>query len=353
MSERRLPALDGLRAVAILAVLVCHASGALGGWWSTSVALWEAGGTMGVDVFFVLSGYLITAGLLRSHGQRGALASFWRRRAARILPLYAVTLAAIVAVGERWYPGDLDIYMPRDWLPLIACFGGNAPSVVGEYPGRLLAPLWSLAVEEQFYLGWPLVVLGCSRSSGAVCAGAGILGAVAFRAVVGHGTALYFATPARLDQLLTGALLAYAMATPRGAALCDALLPRARMAAAVVLAVCVATPGGVLRTHHREWSALAPLALSLAVAVVLHALLTQGSRALESRVLVAIGRVSFAAYLCHELVALAARRVLPRAWPLECRALAWGAAVWALAWVLTACVERPVGRWIAGARGGR
>lgn len=349
----RLPALDGLRAVALLAVLTCHASGALGGWWSTSVALWESQGALGVDVFFVLSGYLITAGLLRSHGQRGALVSFWRRRAARILPLYAVTLAAIVAVGERWYAHDVDVYCPRDWLPLIAAMGGNVPSVVGEYPGRLLTPLWSLGVEEQFYLFWPLVVLGGSRSRGVACALAGVVGAVAFRAWWGYGHDLYFATPARIDQLLVGALLAYAMTTPRGAALCDALLPRARMAAAVVLAVCVATPGGVLRTHHREWSALAPLALALAVAVVLHALLTQGSRVLESRVLVAIGRVSFAGYLCHELVALAARRALPRSWPLECRALAWGAAVWALAWVLTACVERPVGRWLAGARGGR
>jgi peptidoglycan/LPS O-acetylase OafA/YrhL len=347
--RQRLPALDGLRALAILGVLACHAPAALGGRWSTALGLWAPQGGLGVDAFFTLSGYLITTGLLRAHGTPGALAAFWRRRAARILPLYAFVLAVTVVVGSRWYAHDLDVYNPGDALPLFAAFLGNVPESVGPSPGALLGPLWSLAVEEQFYLAWPLVVLGCSRVRGAWCAGAGVVLAVAFRAWAPHGVTLYFATPARIDQLLVGALLAYAMGTPRGAALCDALIPRARMLAAVVIAACIATPGGVLLTHHREWTTVAPLAFALAVAIVIHALVTQGSRALEQRALVSIGRVSFAAYLCHEGTALVIRRALPRAWPLECRALAWGVAVWAAAWALTTCVERPVGRWIAGA----
>ena len=334
--------LDGLRGVAVAGVLACHAQRALHGHWATVLGAWAPQGALGVDVFFVLSGYLITKGMLRSHGQRGALAGFWKRRALRIFPLFATVFVATVAIGSRWYANDVDIYNPDGTIPLFAAMLGNVPIALGDKVGSLLTPLWSLAVEEQFYLLWPLLALGCSRVRGAWTAVAGIALAVAFRSLAPHGVALYFATPARIDQLLVGALLAYAMATPRDAALCDAILPRFHVSAAAFIVLCIGTAGGVFPAHHREWATVAPLLFAVAVAVGVHALLSDNalSRMLSWRPLVAFGRVSFGVYLMHELVALTVRKAIPRG-ALEWRVVLWALATYAVAWVLYHAVERP------------
>ena len=139
----RQPALDGVRAVAVLLVLMAHAN------------LFKLGG-LGVDIFFGLSGYLITGILLDAKatepGPRGYFIPFYMRRALRILPL-AWAVALIAAMIERqwsgllWYIGYL-----VNWLP-----ESPPPTILGHY--------WSLAVEEQFYLVWPAVVLFAPRRS--------------------------------------------------------------------------------------------------------------------------------------------------------------------------------------------
>lgn len=141
----RVPALDGLRGIAILLVLGWHADALL------------PGGALGVNLFFVLSGFLITSLLIEEHHltSRVSLLGFYRRRALRLLPglafATAVGLAVILVVAPSEFARGLSS------LPFIASFTVNMPfaNVSGEF-----APLWSLSQEEQFYLLWPPILMG-------------------------------------------------------------------------------------------------------------------------------------------------------------------------------------------------
>lgn len=152
------PDVDGLRAVAVLAVVIYHAApGAL------------PGGFVGVDVFFVISGFLISGIILRALAQgRFSLADFYARRVRRIFPALTVVLASV------WIFGWL-MLLPEEYRQLgkhIAAGAGFALNLVqfaqsGRYFGAIesepLIHLWSLGVEEQFYLLWPLVLLALWR----------------------------------------------------------------------------------------------------------------------------------------------------------------------------------------------
>ncbi|MGH7685233.1 MAG: acyltransferase family protein, partial [Candidatus Dormibacteria bacterium] len=151
---RYMPGLDGLRAVAVLAVIAYHLN-----------LTWAPGGLLGVGVFFVLSGYLITNLLLAERERTGtiALGEFWRRRARRLFPALWVMLGVVIlwaALGEPsrlpMLRGDVVaalLYYSNWWYAVshvayFASFGPPSP----------LGHLWSLAVEEQFYLVWPLLL---------------------------------------------------------------------------------------------------------------------------------------------------------------------------------------------------
>ncbi len=142
---QRIPQVDGLRAIAILMVFAAHAFGVRLFW-------------MGVDLFFVLSGFLITGILLRLKENRSAGKSYWAsfylRRIRRILPPYIAFLAVLsifwrVPWGHIWY-----------WYVF---FAPNVPLALGKVVLAAMGPLWSLGVEEQFYFVWPWLVLACSR----------------------------------------------------------------------------------------------------------------------------------------------------------------------------------------------
>jgi peptidoglycan/LPS O-acetylase OafA/YrhL len=212
-----LPGLDGLRALAVVAVLLYHAE-----------LTWLPGGFLGVEVFFVISGYLITALLLagwRQHG-RVDLKGFWLRRARRLLPALYLVLVVTLAYAAVFLPGEL-AGLRGD---AVAAFGyvTNWYLVFGqesyfEAIGRpsLLKHLWSLAVEEQFYLLWP-PVLAVGLSVGATrwrqrrvllvaLAGASVsvlLMATLYRPEV-DPSRLYFGTDTRATGLLMGAALAF------------------------------------------------------------------------------------------------------------------------------------------------
>jgi peptidoglycan/LPS O-acetylase OafA/YrhL len=212
-----LPGLDGLRALAVVAVLLYHAE-----------LTWLPGGFLGVEIFFVISGYLITALLLadwRQHG-RVDLKGFWLRRARRLLPALYLVLVVTLAYAAVFLPGEL-AGLRGD---AIAAFGyvTNWYLVFGqesyfEAIGRpsLLKHLWSLAVEEQFYLLWP-PVLAFGLSVGAArwrqrrvllvaLAGAAVsalLMATLYRPEV-DPSRLYFGTDTRATGLLMGAALAF------------------------------------------------------------------------------------------------------------------------------------------------
>jgi peptidoglycan/LPS O-acetylase OafA/YrhL len=154
LTVRRFGSLDGLRFFCIMAVIWHHAP-----FWVAmdGPAPFLTRGFLGVDFFFVLSGYLITTLLLREERQTGrfSLSGFYWRRILRILPIYFLLVSALgfyfIVVLGRWELLEL--------LPFYYLFLSNF--MVDDIP--LLAPMWSLAVEEQFYMVWPLLLLVMSR----------------------------------------------------------------------------------------------------------------------------------------------------------------------------------------------
>lgn len=165
-AARTIPSLDGLRAIAILIVVVAHTTSALrAGLSYDPLAPYEVG-RVGVQLFFVISGFLITGLLLREHQRTGQinLRRFYVRRAFRILPAYYAYLLFIAAIEAihpivkvSWNALILDAFYLSNWLV---------------NPGSLILHLWSLGVEEQFYLIWPalLLLLGVKRSTGVLIA---------------------------------------------------------------------------------------------------------------------------------------------------------------------------------------
>lgn len=159
-----LPALDGLRAFAVLAVMAYHGGVAR-----------TPGGFLGVDLFFVLSGFLITSLLVLEHRKSGAvdLRAFWIRRARRLLPALVLVLAWVALYAAIWAdPAQLST-LRGDSLAT-AFYVANWRFVVAEqsYFEQFLTPsplrhMWSLGIEEQWYLVWPLAFIGLRRLVGA------------------------------------------------------------------------------------------------------------------------------------------------------------------------------------------
>jgi peptidoglycan/LPS O-acetylase OafA/YrhL len=211
-----LPALDGLRAIAVTAVLLYHLD--IG---------WARGGFLGVDLFFVISGFLITTLLLREHQSTGriGLGSFWIRRFRRLVPPLVVVVAATVVATRLWG-------IPEQWasvrLDAVAALAyvANWRFVLADqsYFDTLLGPspllhTWSLAVEEQWYILWPIVMIGLvalarrrsPRAAFATVAGAAVASAVWMAVLYDPSDAsrVYFGTDTRAQQLLIGAALAW------------------------------------------------------------------------------------------------------------------------------------------------
>lgn len=202
----RIRSLDGVRAFAIATVLLAHLQQRF------HVVRLEIWAPDGVELFFVLSGFLITGILVREQELRGGvnLVAFYRRRATRILPALLVYLGVILAVL-------IGSGRPLPWAATVSA----ALFMANIYPQQAPASmqhLWSLALEEQFYLVWPLILLACLRWGGrraATWASIIMIGASpVFRIGVGllhppllaHRESILL--PGRMDSLLAGALLA-------------------------------------------------------------------------------------------------------------------------------------------------
>jgi peptidoglycan/LPS O-acetylase OafA/YrhL len=203
----RIPELDGLRAIAIWGVLIghlfFHTPGMLGPLprWTAPLRVAGDHGWLGVDLFFVLSGFLITGILLDAKGRPGYFQTFYKRRAFRILPIYSIVcIVLIVAYGIHFAP----------YFAFCALFIANLSGIANLDVPNGAGPYWSLAVEEQFYLGWPLLVLALNRRSLALAAGAMIVIEPWLRLAQAHHDtpAFMLLTWSRSDGLAMGALLA-------------------------------------------------------------------------------------------------------------------------------------------------
>ncbi len=298
------PGLDGLRAIAVAVVLAFHAD--VPGF---------SGGFLGVSVFFTLSGFLITSLLLREHGTTGAISlrSFWGRRARRLLPASLLTLALVAvvmpamldAVQRARLPGDLvaaglDV---ANWRFLL---DGQSYADLFAGPSPVLH-FWSLAIEEQFYVLFPLVALLVLRRTGrwglGAVALAGIAAAVAATLMTGDPDVVYYATHTRAAELLAGVLLAVILQDRRPAGAPARLVALGGVAGAALLALLVATTDQL----DRGWYEGGLAAFSLvSVLLVLGALVTGPVKAVLSTVpFVVVGRVSYGLYLFHWPVFLA------------------------------------------------
>ncbi|HZL35167.1 MAG TPA: acyltransferase [Tepidisphaeraceae bacterium] len=219
------PALDGLRGTAILAVLVCHHSALIPN--THGLADLLDNGWAGVDLFFVLSGFLITGILFDAKGTPHYFRNFYARRSLRIFPLYYGFLAALLLLLllVRFLPGNLGGGLDRLWAPQPWLWTYTANFWIGAQKQwttstESIIPLWSLSVEEQFYLIWPLVVFSFSRRKLiGICIGV-MIGALLLRLMLtAHGIdwfALYTWTPTRADSLAAGGLLALLIRRPGG-----------------------------------------------------------------------------------------------------------------------------------------
>lgn len=319
------PELDGLRGCACLAVFVAHASqlpivpaSPVGwespAWWTRAAGL---AGVFGVDLFFVLSSFLITSLLVREADSRGRIdvPAFWVRRALRIWPLYY----AAVALGW-WFEA-----LPARVAVAFGLFAGNWP-IARPLPERsLVGVLWSVSLEEQFYLVWPLVLtLVPRRALGRLCL-AMIAVSLVTRAVLAiQGTGfhwIWMVTPARLDPLAVGTLIALrSTPVPR----LTPPLARAVGVAGIALVVVstgvfsnqilAASPDPGLSISPDPVHVIATVLLFLAVAVacggILVAALASPASWLGRPPMVVLGRISYGFYVVH----LAALRVVESLW---------------------------------------
>ncbi len=318
-----IPELDGLRAVAILLVIIFHCrtiEPAAAGVQRFYIAIAEAG-WIGVDLFFVLSGFLITGILIDTAGRSGYFRSFYIRRVLRIFPLYYAALAvyavAVHGLGiERLAPPSITAevahwFYVQNWLPLI-----------GVEWTRPLAHFWSLGVEEQFYLCWPALVLVFARRGRVdrLCLWTFVF-ALVMRVVfwaAGVSEAGNFATVTRMDTLAIGGYLA---CLQRGAV---SSWPRRSLLMAALVAsasavVAVAIWGGSFfrpTNAHIFLFGLLPVAVFFGATLALTLGAGETSpwiRLLRTRPMVAIGKVSYGIYIVHWPLVLALQRLWPQA----------------------------------------
>ncbi|MFN8022315.1 MAG: acyltransferase family protein [Acidimicrobiales bacterium] len=304
------PALDGLRAVAVTLVLLFH-----GGF------SWMTGGYVGVSVFFTLSGYLITTLLLVEHERSGTvrLGRFYARRMKRLLPasllcLGAVTVAAAAGAFDEFPALRRDLlgalFQVANWVKLLG--DASYADLTNATLGRV-APLehyWSLAIEEQFYWLWPLVVLGLfrlrRRGGGRLDPVAGGIAALTAVSVVAApwiahvwgADAAYWATPARAGEILVGATLAVALRhrTGSGASLPSGVWWCAVAGLAVVGWAAVSWPSD----HGPAYEGWLPMFALASAAVILGLQVSSPVRQLLSlRPVVWVGTVSYGLYLYH------------------------------------------------------
>ena len=307
------PELDVLRFLAFLAVFFHHAlpreasiyiKNGLPPVVSEFLVAAKEAGAYGVDLFFVLSAYLITELLIREHAQRGSfsISAFYVRRALRIWPLYFTFLALTIFVVPTILPAD---QFGMIYIVSFLLFFGNWVSAAHGLPYSVASPLWSISVEEQFYLMWPplLRLVGIGRikqlAIGMVVVAVSTRVVMAMYAV--EHPAVWCNTIARLDSIALGAILAVAL---RGRA------PQMKNVFRVLLGgAALATFLLVAKYLHQDGptSVITYTATALASVMLLLAVLHTDARFLRQPAfswLVYLGRISYGLYVVH-LLALA------------------------------------------------
>ncbi|HJW10160.1 MAG TPA: acyltransferase [Albitalea sp.] len=303
-----MPGLDGMRALAVGAVVWHHTHAGI------PYLPMTHNGFLGVDVFFVLSGFLITTLLLREKAESGriSLRHFYIRRSLRIFPLYYAVLAVLAIYFQFAAGGSNQRASFLGELPFHASYTSNWTEIKS-----MMAITWSLSTEEQFYLLWPPLLVFFGLSSPLLLSLFLVLNqAINFGWLDGYlaQAGIPYESLAILQctftPIILGALLAFAVASPRIRPWLDRVTAKGSVTVGLVLLLVAANIPGDIRGWPRLSFQLATVALL--AAIVLH----PGHRivrALEWRPLVYVGAVSYGIYLLHMLVVDAAKRGLLKA----------------------------------------
>lgn len=322
-----LPALDGLRGLALLGVLLFHSGGIL------------KGGYLGVDLFFVLSGYLITALLVAEFRDTGSIDfwAFWVRRARRLLPV-VLTLMLAIAVYAHWFAEFSELVDLRwDALATLGYVANwRAIATDSAYWDLFSAPspldhTWSLAIEEQFYVVWPVLVFwllsrrGIQHLRGFTLAAAALsMGAMTALYDPAHTSRVYLGTDTRATGILLGAALATVLRP--GQSLPHAAMQRLDVFGLAALAgtavAWVALPGDHWLLYRGGFWATELFGLLLIACAATGR--GRAARLLAWAPLRGLGKVSYGAYLWHwpVNVVLSQQRLPLAGWPLLL--LQWG-----------------------------
>lgn len=309
VSFKHFPVLDGLRGIAVLIVMCYHLE-----YLAPGIHTLVKGGFLGVDVFFVLSGFLITSILLKEHDQTGkiSLGNFYIRRTLRLVPAFWLFLIILYFAGNVLLPREQTnfIYSDDNFLYSLT-YLMNWHKATGALTGNL-NHTWSLAIEEQFYIVWSLILLkafGESRSRRQIAIGTSILVLIlvvqrTVRTATGADIdLLYYSTDTRIDAILIGCVASMVY--------CWKLIPshffRTNAFNRIFLAsvLCCLT---ILMTfeHDNPTLFLGFISLfSLSVAISIIWLVTREKtavhRMLEIRPLRWVGEISYGLYLWHYL----------------------------------------------------
>jgi peptidoglycan/LPS O-acetylase OafA/YrhL len=323
------PELDGLRSVAFLLVFFSHCPPSALGPISNVASLYCSWGWVGVDLFFVLSGYLITYLLVKEKFSFGSISipNFYKRRALRIWPLYFLVLigAALFPLSMHHWNGQYRVFLEQMILPFFLFTGNYAMihqfrvliqfcdswGIASQLYVGLLLPLWSLCIEEQFYLFWP-GLLNFIKTKGGIYFAIGLLFissiavrfvlvaiALAFR--IGH-VYYYMDSFSHLDALMVGALLALTEYRKPGWFAQYTKNSSGWLIFGIMSFIFCIIPLTIPSMYRAEMS-IVPTMTVLALSFGLLLILSQSWNPLKtffkSKVLVSIGRVSFAMYLFH------------------------------------------------------
>ena len=299
LDSGRVPGLDGLRAISILLVLVEHATRSKG----FPLRLRWLGdiGAIGVAMFFGISGFLITTLLVREWNRSGAIsiAGFYRRRALRILPAYVVFLAAVFALTRS----GAAAVSASDWTAALTYTMNFVKA-----PAWEVGHVWSLSVEEQFYLFWPLLVVVLTPRRALWLCGAYLALAPVVRLVMALGFGAFewidYLTPLHLDAIAAGCLLALvadraafrerALVDPSRASLCTAA------AAAVIVVTSVVASFISLFDVTLQYSVIAAANVVI-IWTVATAPATLLGRILSAKPVVFVGVLAYSLYLWQQL----------------------------------------------------
>jgi peptidoglycan/LPS O-acetylase OafA/YrhL len=292
---KKIPQLDAVRGLAVLLVLL-HNTNVYSAW---HLGFISDNGWMGVDLFFVLSGFLITGILLDAKRSEAYFKNFYARRCLRIWPLYYSALLFMFVMVPILRPSEAPvIFAARSspwWAYLVYLQNFLIP--VPTMATGLLGVTWSLAIEEQFYLCWPLVVRFCTESQLRKIAILVICISPALRFYLSlHGVNIYSNTFCRLDGLMAGALLAIVIRP-------TSFSPSKFISRAWIVLLVAAPLALVIETFHARWVGFSVIVAASISFVYLALFSTQRwlRAVLTNRFLVYTGTISYGIYVLEKI----------------------------------------------------